>query len=66
MDNRFGMNNGHQHKNNHQNGFGNDYQQRSSPPTLRQVDDEINDDRDEQPIPDSVREHEVASPSTQV
>ncbi|CAF4014795.1 unnamed protein product [Rotaria sp. Silwood2] len=66
---RFGMNNGYQHKNDHNNntnnkGFDEDYQRRT-PPAPTHVDDEINDDRDEQQIPHSTRQKQISSPSTQ-
>ncbi|CAF0827994.1 unnamed protein product [Rotaria sordida] len=66
---RFGMHNGYQHKNDHHNninnkGFDDDYQRRT-PPAPIQIDDEINDNRDEHQLPHSTRQKHISSPSTQ-
>ncbi|CAF3450800.1 unnamed protein product [Rotaria sp. Silwood1] len=67
---RFGMKNGYQPKNDHHNstnnkGFDDDYQRRT-PPASTHIDDEINDNRDEQQMPHSTRQQQISSPSTQV
>ncbi|CAF0931047.1 unnamed protein product [Rotaria sordida] len=66
---RFGTHNGYQHKNDHHNninnkGFDDDYQ-RHTPPAPIQIDDEINDNRDEHQLPHSTRQKHISSPSTQ-
>jgi hypothetical protein len=58
------MNNGYQHNANN-NGFDNDLH-RSTPPAPTQVDDEINDDRDQHQISHSPDREQMTSSRTQV